>query len=662
MRGQRIGQLSMRTLVAQYGGTRILKKITYLLSLVSLLALLSLFFISGNNVGGQTPSPGSGLYTTTISYRFTSSSLATYTYTENPKTTLTVTMLSNITSLHVETRSNATSIASVTLTQPAAPPNSTITVTGKSVLDGTLYLGFMIAFLLTVGSNYISIISEALGVRVEVLDYDECGRLYAKGTVLYSTLTIVLLIAAIISASIQPTVLILPFYFTIFGVPITITLTLLLAQLLFAETYSKSWDRWREEKKFHLFLGAVAAILGTSSLLTFNLVNSYMLAPPVPEALRVIVQTQELKWGDLLLLMVNSTWLPLTIKLGLIGISTSALVFSAVSVLTLRKTPTREALFGVRWGFKLALLFGLPIAIIGYWVAAILHTATPALALGLMGQQTQTGVAAALLTSVSPLWHLGVIGAVGVAGVTFAFYYSQASVLHPQWSSGIVDQQLTKIAAIILLLGLVATTEVSLLYQQQAIWTIYLMILGYFLIMSLWWYSGGRISLRIPILLAAAACLGILLLIGPYNDWYLASVWGFGFIPWPPVGFVAFTLFGYWLCKRNHAPYYIIPLACGLALPLGILAKLLDVALIKGTTIISIDPTVESVIKYWAQSQGVNITLAYQQYPNVSAWGTILVLTSAYILFLGILYLTARLNWLSQIHRSNEIDQPRQGL
>ena len=513
----------------------------------------------------------------------------------------------------------------------------------KAALDGFLYLGFIFTLLLAVGSNYLSILSEFLGVRVGVSDYDDCGRLYAKSTLPYSALSLVFLVSAIISASVEPTVLILQFYFAMFGIPLLFTLVLLLGQVVFAWSYHRSWDKWREEKRFHLFLGAIAAILGNAALVMFNLVNSYTLAADLPEAIRVIVQPKELSWTQQLLLMTNKTWLPLTIKLTLVGITTSALLFSAVSVLSMRRTHARADLFGTRWAFKVALLFGLPIAIVGYWVAGELHVTTPTIALGLMGQATETGVAGALLSSVNPLWHLGVVGVVAIAALAAAFYFGQAPVLSPpSWSRKIVDQELTKIAAILWVVGLASTMAVGILYQQQSVWTIYLLILGYLLIQSLWWYSAGKLRLNVAITLFAVACLSLLLMIGPYNGWYLAAKWGG--VPWPPVAFAAFIPVGYLLGKRRSLGYYIIPLVSGLFLPVGIFAKLVDTTLLRGLTIIAIDPSVEPLIKYWSQTQGVKIDPLYQQYPGVTPLGIVFMIVAAYCLFIGITYLTIRLN------------------
>jgi hypothetical protein len=513
----------------------------------------------------------------------------------------------------------------------------------KSTLDGFLYLGFFITFLLAIGSNYLSILSEALGARVDLSDYDDCGRVYAKGTVDYSALAIIFFVAAIASTSPQPTAVSLIFYFAVFGVPLTITLAILLGQLLFATTYYRSWERWRQEKRFHLFLGTVAALLGTGAFVVFNLVNSYMVAPEVPEALSVVVQTQGLQWGDLLFLMVNKTWLPLTIKLLLVAVTTSALLFSAVAALSMRKNRTREALFRTRWAFKLALLFGTPVGIVGYWVAAEFHVATPTIALGLMGQETQTGVAAALLSSVNPLWHLGIVGVVAIAALAATFYYGQASTNNrPGWSRRIVTQELTKIAAVLCLVGLASTIASALLYQQQAIWTIYLLILGYLLIQSLWFYSTGRLNVKMPMMLFAAACLGLLLLIGPYNSWYLAEK--YGGVPWPPVAFVAFVPVGYLLGRQRSLGYYMIPLISGLFLPVALFAKMVDTALIRGATIIAIDPTIEPIINYWSQSQGVNIQPAYHQYPTTTTLDLVLIIVLAYLFFMGITYLAIRAN------------------
>jgi hypothetical protein len=513
----------------------------------------------------------------------------------------------------------------------------------KSTLDGFLYLSFFITFLLAIGSNYLSILSEALGVKVDLSDYDDCGRVYAKGTVDFTVLAFAFFTIAIASTTLQPTAISLLFYFTVFGVPLTITLALLLGQLVFAIIYCRSWSRWREEKRFHLFLGTIAALLGTGAFVMFNLVNSYMVAPEVPEALSVVVQTQGLQWGNLLFLMVNKTWLPLTIKLLLVAITTSALLFSAVAVLSMRKTRTHETVFRTRWAFKLALLFGTPVGIVGYWVAAEFHVATPTIALGLMGQETQTGVAAALLSSVNPLWHLGVVGVVAIAALAATFYYGQASMMNrPGWSRRIVTQELTKIAAILWLVGLASTIASALLYQQQAIWTIYLLILGYLLIQSLWFYSTGRLNVKMSMILFAGACLGLLLLIGPYNSWYLAAK--YGGVPWPPVAFVAFVPVGYLLGRRRSLGYYMIPLISGLFLPVALFAKMVDTALIRGATIIAIDPTIEPIINYWSQSQGVNIQPAYRQYPTTTILDLVLIIVFAYLLFIGITYLTIRVN------------------
>ena len=516
----------------------------------------------------------------------------------------------------------------------------------KALLDAMLYLVFFFFLVVSVGSAYLATLSEIMGIQTMVSDYDACGHLYAKLGVVCSTLTVFSLTVLAASSIVQPTLLSSFFYPAVFSKPLILMMVLLISELLLVLLYGRTWATLSEKKRAHLLLASLVCIFATGTLLSFLLIHTYTLAPELPEGLIAVLRPGTLDWGGQLSLMANRSWLPMVLKMFLAGSLTASLVLSAVAVLNFRRASgsqgERHLRFRASWGFKTALLFGAPIGIIGYWNAAIFHTATPTLALGLMGS-TSGGLSAGLASTASPLWHLGVIGAMILAAAAVAFYLDlDVGNTRPQFTRQIVIQRLILLSMVLWALATFGALDTSTSYPAQGILTIPILLGGYFISLTLWLYSKGRIRLRIPILLFALAVIALLLYVGQYNSWYLAAQ--YGGVPWPPVAFLIATPTAFLLARKIRLGRYVLILISALVAPLVLLVKFMDVAFLKGSSIVAIDPSAKSAIDSWAYENYVNLDPLSKTYAIVTPEQAVLVIIVGYAAFLLLMFYAYRIS------------------
>jgi hypothetical protein len=514
----------------------------------------------------------------------------------------------------------------------------------KALLDAMLYLVFFFFLVVSVGSTYLAALSEIVGIQTRVSDYDNCGYLYAKLGIICSIVTFTSMLALVVSSIVQPTLLSSFFYPGLFGGTITLFMGFLIAELILATLYVRTWTSLSESKRAHLLLASSCAVFGTGALLCFVLVHTYTLAPELPEGLLVVLRPGSLDWGDQLLLMVNRSWLPMTLKMALVGSLTAALIMSAVAVLSYRKVSGSEAghrmRFHASWGFKVALLFGAPVGIIGYWNAAIFHTATPTLALGLMGS-TSGGLSEGLASTASPLWHLGVIGAMILAAVAVAFYIDlDTKNSRPKFTGQIAIQRLVLLSTVLWALATFGALDTSTSYPTQGILTIPILLGGYFISLTLWLYSRGRVRLRVPILLFAFAVMALLLYVGQYNSWYLAAQ--YGGVPWPPVAFLVATPAAFLLARKMRLGRYALILISAAVAPLVLLAKFMDVAFLKGSSVVAIDPSAKSAVDSWAYENYVNLDPLSKTYAIVNPDQAVLAIVVGYLAFVLLVFCAYR--------------------
>jgi hypothetical protein len=514
----------------------------------------------------------------------------------------------------------------------------------KALLDAMLYLVFFFFLVISVGSTYLATLSEIVGIQTRVSDYDACGYLYAKQGVICSAVTFISLIALTVSSIVQPTLLSSFFYPVLFSGPLILLVGLLMAELLLVTVYMRTWTTLAESRRAHLLLASSSSVFSTGALLSFLLIHTYTLAPQLPEGLIAVLRPASLDWGGQLALMVNRSWLPMTLKMSLVGSLTAALIVSAVAVLRYRKAPSSEAehhlRFQANWGFKIALLFGAPVGIIGYWNAAIFHTATPTLALGLMGS-TSGGLSEGLASTASPLWHLGVIGAMILAAAAIAFYLDlDMKNSRPKFTRQIAIQRLVLLSMVLWALATFGALDTSTSYPAQGILTIPILLGGYFISLTLWLYSKGRVRLRVPILLFALAVIALLLYVGQYNSWYLAAQ--YGGVPWPPVAFLIATPTAFLVGRKMRLRRYVLILISAMVAPLVLLAKFMDVAFLKGSNIVAIDPSAKAAIDSWAYENYVNLDPLSTTYAIVTPEQAVLAIIVGYAAFILLMFCAYR--------------------
>jgi hypothetical protein len=483
-----------------------------------------------------------------------------------------------------------------------------------------------------------------IGVYTGVREYDECGYLFAKlGRVSYAV-ALIFSTGLVFSAIMQPTALSSFFDPAVFSKPIIIMTSFFIIELVLITLYTSTWTPLNENKRAHFLLASLVCVFAAGTLLAWMLIHTYTLAPHLPEGLIAALMPDSLDWSGMLSLMVNRVWLPLTLKMFLVGSLTASLVLSAVAVLRYRNVTDGETghrlRFQATWCFKTGLFFGAPIPIIGYWNAAIFHTVTPTIALGLMGS-TAGGLSGALTTTVSPLWHFGVIGAMLMGAAAVAFYLDlDAMNSRPQYNRRRVIQLMVLLSLVLWALAVFGALDASISYPAQGVLAAYVLVGGYLISVTLWLYSKGQLRLRISILLFALACIGILLYIGPHTEWYLAAQ--YGRVPWPPVAFVVAVPVAFLLARKMQMGRYILIPIAALIAPLAVLAKVMDVAFLRGASIVSIDPAAQDAVNSWAYENYVNLEPLSKTYPSVTAEQGVLAITVVYLLFFILMFYAYR--------------------
>lgn len=528
------------------------------------------------------------------------------------------------------------------------------------VLAGFLYESFLGSLIVAAGGGITTLVTVLAARLLKDRRYWECSRIYAKASVflfIASSLLLVLAIALAGSTSPVPE-MILPYVFSIWGAPLTITLLLMVAATgLFFVQYRMSPPHGAPVQGTWSItllagLGALAAFL---SLVVYNLANSFMIAPSIPAGLEVVANPGGLDPLSQLGLMDNRSWIPLTIKLFLIGsLAFSALFSGAAALRRIRGVESDEGRgwldFVTSWGFKTAILFGAPVGVIGYWNASILHTTVPTLALGLMGVAT-TGISAALVSGLGPLWAVGIALSMSLGALAGVYYLSRGRGRIRQRSG---EQTILRASLPWLLVLMVVSTYAVLYvgdwYPQQYVLALAVLFDGIILFESVRRYSLGTVRLYVPALVFTASCYGLLLYQARYTLWYNAAA--FGGVSWPLIGFPLLAVTVYYFATRWQNVRYWIPATVGAIALLVIVVKVADVELVKGATIVALDPGTKAVVQSWAFLNGYDLSSLYVEYPVPSNPELLLILLLALAFFLVIYAWFTRLVYPGSLARA----------
>jgi hypothetical protein len=195
-----------------------------------------------------------------------------------------------------------------------------------------------------------------------------------------------------------------------------------------------------------------------------------------------------------------------------------------------------------------------------------------------------------------------------------------------------VDRRLILLSLAFLAIGIEAAADVSISFPKQGVLAIFVLIGGYAMVQSLWLFSKGRMRLEVPILIFAAACLALLLYIGPYTKWFLAAK--YGGVPWPPIAFVAAIALGLLIVRKIRLKRFVLPLVAGFLAPAIFFMKFMDTVLLKGATLVAIDPAARSTVDSWAYANYVNISPVLKEYPTLQTGQAVIAVILAYAIFL----------------------------
>jgi Rieske Fe-S protein len=514
----------------------------------------------------------------------------------------------------------------------------------KAVLDAFLSMGFFLFIHFAVGCIYIATLTEGIAIHFRKVIYDKFAKLYAKIGLISSLLTTLFFLCSVLT-SLQPTSFSLPFSPTFFSLPVPLTITLLLVQSVLMFTYYTSWKRFLKKKTLHLSMAVISAILVTLSMTLSKLVTSFMFTPNVPEGLLVLLTPDRLDATASLSLLANPSWIPLALKSVFVGALVASLFFAALAVLKRRKSGTDKGYWDshVSWSYKMAFLFGTPLAAIGFWNAVTLHSAIPVASIALMGEIKEglPSATAALVGDLSYLWHIGILLIGMVAAFAVAFYgFRKGDNPPPTGFRRSLIQRLVIIAAVFWILDLLVTYVSATILTRHSMLTIYVFIAGFLLLESLWLYSKGRVKLSVPTAFFAIAVLGLLLYIGPFNQWYLSA--RYGGVPWPPTMFIVFIPIGVVLARMTKTGRYMLPLVSGFLIPLVVICKGFMHEVIRGNTLVNIDPNVTATVSAWARVLEIDISPIYEQFVDLTTSSVIFVIVMIYILFLGLFFFTYR--------------------
>ena len=526
------------------------------------------------------------------------------------------------------------------------------------VLAGFLYEAFSGTFFIATGGGIMVCLSVLFARLLRDNRYWVCSRIYAKATiVLFALSSLILILAIVLADSLNPVPeIILPYLFSVWSIPLTITLVLIFISvgLMFLQLRTiASVDPSNLPFGLSTLLAILGAFAGCIALLFYNLTNTFMIAPSVPQSLVVVVQAGRLDPLTQLGLMVNRSWIPLTIKLYLVGsLAFSSLFSGGAALRRIHRIGSEEQRkwfdFVASWGFKTAILFGAPIGIIGYWNASILHTTVPTLALGLMGI-VSAGESASLVSGLSPLWDIGIALSMSLGAIAGVYYLSRG---RGRIRGGSGEQRVLLAflpwLLILLVLATYAVLYVGEWYPLQFVLAFAVLIDGVFLFEAMRRYALGRVRLYVPALIFIASCYGLLLYQAPYTLWFNAAA--FGGVSWPLIGFPLLAVTLYYFATRWREMRYWIPVTVGAIALLIIVLKMADVELVKGTTIVALDPGTRTVVQDWAYLNSYDLSFLYQQYPDPSNFELLSFLVFSLAYFLGVYAWIARI--VSPAHRS----------
>jgi hypothetical protein len=487
-------------------------------------------------------------------------------------------------------------------------------------------------YVLAVGGGIIISVSTLAGRVTHASEYIDCTRLFAKvSSALFASCSLLLVILIALATTYPPTQMILAFQFSIFGAPLMVSLVLMVltATLLFFQ-YRISRTNGSSN-----YVGYMCAFLGCVSFLFYNLVNTYMLTPSIPDGLEVVVEAGKLDAITQLTLMANKSWIPLTIKVLLVGATTFSVLLSGAAALRRATSKDEEALrwhdFLASWGFKAGIMFGAPLGIVGYWNAAIMHTATPVLALGLMGEES-TGTSQALISSLSPFWNIGIIGAMSLGGLAGVYYLSRGNgkIVTPGDGQRVLWMFLPWVL-VLLVIATYATLDVGESYPNQYVLSLIVLPGGFALFESVRRYSLGQARLYLPATIFLVACYSLIVYMAPRTKWYLAQ--NFGGVCWPLIGFPLLVVGVYILSVHWHRVRYWIPVSSAFLALAIVVVKTADVELIRGGTIVALDPTVQNVVQSWGFINSYELNSLYAQYPipTLPELFTIILLSCGFI-------------------------------
>jgi hypothetical protein len=519
------------------------------------------------------------------------------------------------------------------------------------VSSALLYELFSAIFILSIGSCIIVFVTALFAHLVWEKEYWDCVKMYSKASAaLFAAAGVILLVAMVFAQSTNPTPeMVLPFSYSFWGAPLTGAFVLIAAttviMLLQYKTQRPFGTHSTSSIGLTSLLTGLGAFTGILSLLFYNLINSYMVTPNVPDGLGVVVQQGGIDPLTQLGEMVNRTWIPLSIKISLIGALSFSVLFSgAAAVRRMRSKGNDEEEgwldFVTSWGFKTGILFGAPLPVVGYWTASILHTSVPTFAFGLMGV-AEVGLSSALVNGMGPLWAVGTGTAMALGALAGVYYLSRG---RGKVRQGSTEQRVLRLSVpwimVLFILVTYAVLYVGVWYPYQFVLVFAILVDGIVLFEAVRRYALGKIRLWVPALIFTMSCYGLLVYQAPNTLWYDAAA--FGGICWPLIGFPLLAVTVYYFCTRWSKMKYAIPIfAMGMCM-LIVTVKTADVELVKGQTLVAIDPTVTNIVQSWAYLNGYSTAFLNLQYPIPGNWDLLLALIFTFFALLGIYYLVTR--------------------
>ena len=515
----------------------------------------------------------------------------------------------------------------------------------KIIVGGTLYLLLQFFFLLGTGGSVVVLATAAVAYRLrDAKRYDYSARFFGKLSSLFTFCAFGLVVALIaVNDVMEPSVFTIPFIFSVFESPLVFTMLALLASAFMLLLVSSPGRRIGAGNLLLVGIGSATSAVVAS--LAYTLINTFTVTPSLPTGALVVIQPGSFDPFVQMSLMDNRAWIPLTIKLLLVGAMSFSLLVSGVAVTARIRHRTeiqnQDEGFLISWGFKSAILFGAPLGILGYWNAAIMHASAPVLALGLMGQPSVAAISS-IVSSLSPLWDIGIVGAMSLGGLASVYYLARGE---GYVGRGTLEQATLRgfrpWLLFLLMVAVYAAVCAGEDYPTQAVLSMYTFVGGLFLLEAVNLYANGHVRLYVPAAIFAAECYGLIVYMAPHTQWYLAS--NFGGISWPLIGFpllvVGLLLLALWRSKTPSA----VQLVAALLAPLVIIVKSADVELMKGTNIMAIDPTVETILDRWGFLGSYDLSSLHKTYPTAGSAELALIIIIAYTAFLFLFYIVRRL-------------------